>query len=82
MLDNRLTETQQVTHLLHVGLVHDAVALEVTLLLLGLLGENVAVVSVMSLNLTRTGECESLLCTGVCLYFWHCFNFLMITFVY
>ena len=48
---------------------------EVSLLLLCLLSQNVTVVSVMTLDLTRTGECESLLCTGVCLYFWHFFKF-------
>ena len=58
MFDNRLklAETQQVAYLLHVALVNDSVALQVALLLLGLLCENVAVVSVMSLNLTCTGE--------------------------
>jgi hypothetical protein len=50
---------------------------QVALLLLGLLGQNVAVVSVISLNLTRTGERESLLGAGLCLYFWHCFKFLI-----
>ena len=68
-----LAETQQVAYLLHVGLVDDAVTLQITLLLLGFLRQDVAVVSVMSLNLTRTGESESLLGTGVCLYFWHFF---------
>ena len=73
MLDNRLAETQQVAHLLHVGLVDDAVALQIALLLLGLLRQDVAVVSVVSLNLTRTSKEESLLRTGVCLNFWHFF---------
>ena len=75
MLDNRflLAETQQVANLLHVGLVNDRVALQIALLLLGLLRQDVAVVSVMSLNLTCSGEGKSFLCTGVCLYFWHFF---------
>jgi hypothetical protein len=71
-----LAETQQVAYLLHVGLVDDAVTLQITLLLLGFLRQDVAVVSVMSLNLTRTGESKSLLSTGVCLYFWHFFELL------
>ena len=50
---------------------------QITLLLLGLLCQNVAVVSVMSLNLTCSGERESLLRAGVCLNFWHFFNFLI-----
>ena len=79
MLDNKgLTETQQVTNLLHVASVNDCVVNQITLLLLCFLCENVAVVSVMSLDLTCTGETESLLCTGVCLYFWHCFKIFII----
>ena len=53
---------------------HDQVAvLQVALLLLGFLRQDVAVVSVVSLDLTCTGERESLLGAGICLYFWHCF---------
>ena len=44
---------------------------EVSLLLLRLLGENVAVISVFSLDFTRTGERETLLRPGVGLQFWH-----------
>ena len=44
---------------------------KISLLLLGLLGEDVAVVSVMSLDLTRSGQRESLLGAGICLNFWH-----------
>jgi hypothetical protein len=32
------------------------------------------VVSMMSFNLTSAGEAEALLCSGICLYFWHCFE--------
>jgi len=79
MFDNRfwLTEAQQVAYLLQVALVNNLVAHQVALLLLGLLGQNVAVVSVVSLDLTCSGERESLLGSGVCLYFWHVFNFLI-----
>ena len=71
MFDNRfaLTETQQVANLLHVRHVDDGRTNQVALLLLGFLGQNVAVVSVVSLNLTCSGEGETLLGTGVCLYF-------------
>jgi len=31
------------------------------------------VIGMVSLDLTRSGEGETLLGTGVCLYFWHCF---------
>src|SRR5574344_280604 len=78
MLDNKgLTETQQVTNLLHVASVNDCVVNQITLLLLCLLSQNVTVVSVCSLNLTCTGEAESLLRSGICLYFWHFFNVLI-----
>ena len=44
---------------------------EVTLLLLSLLRENVTVESVLSLDLTRSGECETLLRAGISLYLRH-----------
>lgn len=44
---------------------------EVALLLLGFLCQDVTVVSVMSFDLTRSGESETLLCAGISLYFWH-----------
>ena len=44
---------------------------EVALLLLRLFGENVAVESVLSLDLTRSGEGKTLLCTGISLYLRH-----------
>ena len=47
---------------------------QISLLLLGLLCQNVAVISVMTLDLACTGETESLLGTGICLYFWHFLN--------
>jgi len=46
---------------------------KVTLLLLGLLRENVTVESVLSLDLTGSGERETLLCAGISLYFRHLF---------
>ena len=44
---------------------------EVALLLLRLFGENVAVESVLSLDLTRSGEGKALLSTGISLYLRH-----------
>ena len=51
---------------------------QVSLLLLCLLSQNVTVVSVMTLDFTCSGEAETLLGSGVCLYFWHCFLFLIV----
>jgi hypothetical protein len=34
-------------------------------------GQNVAVESVLALYLAGSGECETLLSTGIGLYFWH-----------
>ncbi len=68
-----LTETQQVTNLLCICWINNSLMYQITLLLLGFLCQDVAVVSVMSLDLTCTGETKSLLCTGICLLFWHFF---------
>ena len=46
---------------------------EVTLLLLSLLRENVTVESMLSLDLTGSGERETLLSTRISLYFRHLF---------
>jgi hypothetical protein len=51
---------------------------QVTLLLLGLFGQNVAVESVLTLYLACSGESETLLCAGIGLYFWHFVNYLII----
>ena len=45
---------------------------QISLLLLGLLGENVAFVSVLSLDFSRSGKCKTLFGTGVGLDFRHC----------
>jgi hypothetical protein len=78
MFDLKLTQAKQVTHLLEVAAIDDSLMNQITFLLLCLLGENVAVVSVMSLDLTSSGETESLLGTGVCFNFWHFFIDLVI----
>jgi hypothetical protein len=73
-----LTQAQQVSHLLEVRAVHDGLVHQITLLLLCFLRQNVTVVSVMSLDLTCPGEAKSLFRTGVGLYFWHFFFYLMV----
>ena len=78
MFDIKLTQAKQVTNLLEVAAIYDSRMNQITFLLLGLLGENVAVVSMMSLDLTSSGETESLLGTGVSFYFWHFFIYLVI----
>ena len=47
--------------------------IKIPFLLLGLLGEDVAVVSVLALNLSRSGKRETLFGTGIGLKFCHCF---------
>ena len=77
--DLGLTEVEEVADLLHV-LSHNQVSvLRIALLLLGLLCQDVAVIGVMTLYLATTGEHESLLCSGICLYFWH-FLFCLISY--
>ena len=69
--ERRLTHAEEFTNLLYVGTVHDGHVVEVALLLLGLLGQNVTVISVVTLNLTGSGERKTLLCTRISLYFRH-----------
>ena len=49
----------------------DGEVVEIAFLLLRLLGENVAVISMSSLDLSRTGKREALFGTGVGLNLWH-----------
>ena len=56
-----------------VGCYDKVAVLEVTLLRLLLLCQDVAVISVMTLDLTRSGKHETLFGTGIRLYFWHFF---------
>ena len=58
---NKCLLDQQLLDSLHVNRVNDCEVIEVTFLLFGLLCENVAVISVSSLDLTRSGERETLL---------------------
>ena len=66
-----LAEAEEFAYLTYVGAVYDGYVVQVALLLLGLLRQNVTVVSVTSFDLTRSGEHETLLCAGISLYFWH-----------
>jgi hypothetical protein len=58
---NKCLLDQQLFDSLHVYAVNDCEVIEITFLLFGLLGENVAVISVSSLDFTRSGERETLL---------------------
>ena len=70
-LTNELTEVKQIAYLLQVATIHECLVNKISLLLLCLLGKNMTVESVTTLDLTSTGERDSLLCAGICLLFWH-----------
>ena len=55
--------------------------IKISLTLLGLLGEDVAVVSVLPLDFSRSGKREALFGTGVGLKLCHCFNKLNVNIV-
>ena len=78
MFDLKLTQAKQVTHLLEVAAVYDSRMNQITFLLLCLLGQNVTRLSMMSFDLTSSGETESLLGTGVSFNFWHFFIYLVV----
>jgi len=50
--------------------------IQITFLLLCFFSQDVTVISVMTLNLSRSGESKSFLCAGICFLLWHFFNFL------
>ena len=64
-------QDQKLFYSLHVILVEDSEVIKISLTLLGLLGEDVAMVSMVTLNLACSCERETLLRAGVGLYFWH-----------
>ena len=68
-----LAQQEEFANLLAIGGDDEVTVLQITLLLLGLLCQDVAVISVVTLNLTRSGEHKTLLGAGVSLYFWHFF---------
>jgi hypothetical protein len=66
-------------HEFHVGgicLAYKPAFGEVTLTILFLLGKDVALVGMLSLDLTASSEFETLLGTGISLHFWHLCSFL------
>ena len=71
MIVENLTEAEEFAYLTLVRAVNEGNVVEVALLLFRFLRQNVRVVSVMSLDLTCSGELETLFCAGVRLYFWH-----------
>lgn len=73
-----LTKIEQVANLFHVGACNECRMVQITLALLGLLRQDVAVVSVFTLDLSRAGEREALLGRGIGLYFRHFFMFLVV----
>ena len=44
---------------------------EIALLLCSLFGQDVTVISVLTLDLTCAGERKTLLCSGICFHLWH-----------
>ena len=68
-----LAKKEEFADLLAVCSLNEVCTLEVALLFLTFLGQDVAVISVMTLNLTRSGEHKTLLGAGISLYFWHFF---------
>ena len=71
LIVENLTEAEEFAYLTLVRAVNEGNVVEVALLLFRFLRQNVRVVSVMSLDLTCSGELETLFCAGVRLYFWH-----------
>ena len=74
-------QDQKLFYSLHVILVEDSEVIKISLTLLGLLGEDVAVVSVLPLDFSRSGKREALFGTGVGLKLCHCFNKLNVNIV-
>jgi len=62
----------------NIHLLDDGEMIQVTFLLLGLLGEDVAVISVLPLDLSRSGKRKALFGTGVGFEFCHCVKQLLI----
>ena len=66
-----LFHAQQELDVLPVSLVNFPVISQIPFAFLGFFGKDVAFICMLSPDLTRTGGCESLLGTGVCLHFRH-----------
>ena len=71
VVGEKLTQAEQFAHLVLVNIGDEASLAEVALLFLRLLGQDVTVEGVLSLDLTGSGERETLLCAGISLYFRH-----------
>ena len=76
-LNNKLHD-QELFHALDVVLVQDSEVVKVAFLLSGLLGEDVAVISVLPLDLSRSGKRKALFGTGVGFKLCHCVKQLII----
>ena len=70
---NDLLQRKKFLYSLLIYFAEDSEVVEISLLLLGLLCENVAVISVLSLDLSRSGKREALFGTGVGLILCHFF---------
>ena len=70
-----ILKNKELLYTAFVNLGKDGEMVEIPLLLLGLLRENVAVVSVLSLDFSRSGKRETLFGTGVGLKLCHFFVF-------
>lgn len=66
-----LLQTEKSFNVTFVNLADSAEVGEVAFLLLGFLSENVALVSVFSLDLSCSGKSKALFSTGISLNFWH-----------
>ena len=66
-----LAEVEEFAYLSYVRTVYQCYVIEVTLLLLCLLRQDVTVVSVVSLDLSRSGQGETLFSAGIRFYLWH-----------
>ena len=62
---------QQVLDLGLVGVRYGTRVAEITLLFLSLFGQDMTVISVLTLDLTCAGESKTLLCSGISFHFWH-----------
>ena len=69
---NWFLEDEELFYSLDVDIGEDGEVVKISLLLLGLLGEDVAVVSVLPLDLSRSGKRETLFGTGVGFELCHC----------
>ena len=63
---------QEFLYAAHIVLLEDGEVVQIAFLFLGLLGEDVAVVSVLPLDLSRSGKRETLFGTGVGFELCHC----------